>query len=189
MKNVFYVLLGVMAGFALAGMLVFVSRMPVGEPIILYPQPTKSPMVVYVVGAVVRPGLYEIDHGGRVQNAINAAGGLLPEANIEALNLASILEDGKQLVIPYHDGREMPTKEGTIDLQSMNNTKTVDGLVNINTASGEELNTLPGIGPTTALKIIDYRIKNGGFSTIDEIMNVSGIGPATFEGIKDLITN
>jgi competence protein ComEA len=209
MKNVLYVLLGVMAGFVLAGVLVFVSRAPAGEPIMLQPAPTKAPLAVHVIGAVPRPGLYEFAEGVRVQDAIDAAGGLLAEANVDALNLAALLEDGQQLVIPYQDGREISSEGDTVDLPSSeSDVPSPDGsssdpsssetgssadipnveLVNINTATLEELNALPSIGPTTAQKIIDYRTENGDFSTIEDIMNVSGIGPATFEDIKDLIT-
>jgi competence protein ComEA len=192
MKNALYVLLGVMAGFALAGVLVFVSRPPAGEPIILLPAPTKAPLAVHVVGAVPRPGLYEFAEGARVQDAIDAAGGMLAGANVDALNLAAPLEDGQQLAIPYKEG-SAPTEASAslFALPGSTEVPTSDPnveLVNINTATLEELNALPGIGPTTAQKIIDYRDANGAFSVIEDIMNVSGIGPATFEEIKDLIT-
>jgi competence protein ComEA len=191
MKNALYVLLGVMAGFVLAGVLIFVSRAPAGEPILLQPAPTKAPVAVHVIGAVPRPGLYEFAEGARVQDAIDAAGGMLAEANVDALNLAALLEDGQRLVIPYQDG-SVPTEgpappELPASTEAPTNDSNVE-LVNINTASLDDLNALPGIGPTTAQKIIDYRDENGEFSTIEDIMNVSGIGPATFEDIKDLIT-
>jgi competence protein ComEA len=193
MKNALYVLLGVMAGFILAGTLLFVSRAPAGEAIILQPAPTKAPISVHVIGAVPRPGLYEFSEGARVQDAIDVAGGLLAEADENALNLAALLEDGQQLDIPYKTGSEPVEEDRTSDLPSSseNGDSTEDPdaeLVNINTATLEELDTLPGIGPTTAQKIIDYRTENGPFSAIEDIMNVSGIGPATFEDIQDLIT-
>jgi competence protein ComEA len=199
MKNALYVLLGVMAGFLLAGTLVFVSRAPAGEPILLEPPPTKAPVAVHVVGAVPRPGLYEFAKGARVQDAIDAAGGLLAEANVDSLNLAALLEDGQQLVIPYKDGSGTSSDSGTVNLPSSesavptaetatsSNSSNAD-LVNINTASLDELIALPSIGPTIAQKIIDYRNENGAFSTIEDIMNVSGVGPSIFEDIKDLIT-
>lgn len=189
MKNALYVLLGVMAGFVLAGVLVFVSRAPEGEPIILEPAPTKAPLAVHVIGAVPRPGLYEFAEGARVQDAIDAAGGLLASANVDALNLAELLEDGQQLNIPYQDGAAPTEVSDTVVLPSSAQEPTPDPdvvLVNINTATLEELDTLPGIGPTTAQKIIDYRT-NTPFSTIEDIMQVSGIGPAIFENIKLLI--
>jgi competence protein ComEA len=191
MKNALYVLIGVMAGFVLAGALVFVSRAPAGEPIVLQPAPTSVPIAVHVIGAVPRPGLYYFLDGARVQDAIDAAGGLLAEADANALNLAAMLEDGQQLDIPYQTG-SAPTE--TVNLptsateQPTNENSNNEELVNINTASLEELDTLPGIGLTTAQKIIDYRTVNGPFSTIEDIMNVSGIGPSTFEGMKDMIT-
>lgn len=194
MKNALYVLLGVMAGFVLAGTLVFVSRAPAGEPIILEPAPTEAPIAVHVIGAVPRPGLYEFSKGARVQDAIDAAGGLLASANANGMNLAALLEDGQQLDVPYGDGQS-PNTSASVDLPGTDETSQGDTtdtssaeLININTASLEELDTLPGIGPTTAQKIIDYRDANGPFSVIEDIQNVSGIGPATFENIKDLIT-
>ena len=192
MKNVLYVLLGVMAGFVLAGVLVFVSRAPSGEPILLQPAPTSAPIAVHVIGAVPRPGLYEFPEGARVQDAIDAAGGMLADANPDALNLAALLEDGQQLGIPYKDGSQPANDTSTFDLPSsatdVPSTNANQDLININTASLEELDTLPGIGPTTAQKILDYRNENGPFSAIEDIMNVSGIGPATFQDIQDLIT-
>jgi competence protein ComEA len=191
MKNALYVLLGAMAGFVLAGVLVFVSRAPAGEPIVLLPAPTKAPVVVHVIGAVPRPGLYEFAEGARVQDAINAAGGLLTEANVDTINLALLLVDGQQLDVPYKDGFVPSVQSSTIELPSSTEVPTSDpnvDLININTATAEELDTLPGIGPTTAQKIIDYRNTNGPFATIESIMNVSGIGISTFDGMKDMIT-
>jgi competence protein ComEA len=202
MKNALFILLGVMAGFALAGLLVFVSRAPAGQPIVLQPAPTKAPIAVHVVGAVPRPGLYEFAEGARVQDAIDASGGLLTTANPGALNLAMLLTDGLQLNIHYKEGGEptetdtsltLPGSEEeeepfTFDEEPQDNDPFGNDLININTASLAELDTLPGIGPALAQRIIDYRNENGAFSTIEEIMEVSGIGPATFERLKDLIT-
>ncbi|MFN8382417.1 MAG: ComEA family DNA-binding protein [Anaerolineales bacterium] len=190
MKNVLYVLLGVMAGFVLAGVLIFVSRAPAGEPITLLPAPTKVPVAVHVIGAVPRPGLYEFAEGARVQDAIDAAGGLLASANMDAINLAALLVDGEQLNIPYKDGAAPTEPPNALELPGATETTNSENtdLININTASLEELDSLPGIGPTTAQRIIDYRTENGPFTTIDEIMDVSGIGPATFDEIKNLIT-
>ncbi len=190
MKNALYILLGIMAGFVLAGVLVFVARAPAGTPIVLLPAPTEAPVTVHIIGAVPRPGLYEFAEGARVQDAIDAAGGILTEANVDAINLAALLEDGQQLDIPYTDGIAA-TEVTTVDLPSSTVVPTSASdadLVNINTATLEELDTLPGIGPTTAQKIIDYRTVNGPFATIEDIMSVSGIGVSTFENIKASIT-
>jgi competence protein ComEA len=202
MRNALYVLLGVMAGFVLAGVLVFVSRTPAGQPIVLQPAPTKAPIAVHVIGAVPRPGLYEFSEGARIQDAIDAAGGLLSTANADAVNLAALLTDGQQLNIPYKSGSEPADDASSLELPGSpdtNDSSSDNGgassgapsnneLININTATLEELDTLPGIGPALAQRIIDYRTENGPFSTIEEIMDVSGIGPSTFENIKDLIT-
>jgi competence protein ComEA len=195
MKNALTILLGIMAGFALAGVLFFVARAPAGEAIVLQPAPTKSPIAVHVIGAVPRPGLYEFVEGARVQDAIDAAGGLLSSANVDSINLAALLEDGQQLNIPYNAGEEpaqsfsteeelvLPTEESS-ENSDVENTE----LININTATVEELDSLPGIGPTIAQRIVDYRNENGPFNTIEDIQNVSGIGTSTFDEIKDLIT-
>lgn len=194
MKNALYVLLGVLAGFILAGVLVFVSRAPTGNPIVLAAAPTEAPIAIDVTGAVARPGLYEFPTGARIQDAIDAAGGLLAEANSASLNLAALLEDGQQLSIPYKAGQEPVNTTPTLELpSSVTATPTSDPnveLININTASLEELEALPGIGPATAQKIIDYRApeSHGPFATIEAIMDVPGIGPSTFDQIKDLIT-
>jgi len=198
MKNALYVLLGVMAGFMLAGVLIFVSRAPAGEPIILLPAPTKAPLAVHIIGAVPRPGLYELAEGARVQDGIDAAGGMLAEASVEPLNLAALLVDGQQLIIPYKDGRAVTSASGTVDLPSSDEsgipfpteppTDTFDaGLINLNTATLEELESLPGIGTTLAQRILDYRDQNG-FYVIEDIMNVDGIKDTIFEQIKDFIT-
>jgi competence protein ComEA len=198
MKQALYVLMGVLAGFLLAGVVFFISRLPSGETIALQPAPTLAPIAVDVTGAVTRPGLYKFPEGSRVQDAIDAAGGLLADANTIAINLAARLEDGQQLDIPYKDGAAPaePTEAPAFSFSSPDGTNsepTLESppdaeLIDINTATAEQLDTLPGIGPTTAQKIIDYRATNGPFGTIEDIMNVSGIGPTTFDNIKNLIT-
>lgn len=200
MKNVLYALLGVLAGVALAGLLLFVSRAPAGEPITLQPAPTKQPIVVHVVGAVPRPGVYEFAEGARIQDAIDAAGGLLTSADVNTINLAALLDDSQQLNIPYKAGEEPAQafssggseSDDSLVLPGAEETVTPSQsdveLININTASVEDLDTLPGIGPTIAQRIVDYRTANGPFATIEDLLNVSGIGPATFDEIKSRIT-
>jgi competence protein ComEA len=186
MRSALTVLIGVLAGFILAGALFLVARAPAGEPIQLLPAPTKTPLLVNVVGAVPRPGLYELPKGSRVHDAVDAAGGLLADADASSLNLAAPLEDGQLLSIPFVGGENPASlSQGTAlpTAQSEN----LD-LVNINTATAEELDNLPGIGPTTAQNIIDYRTQHGPFQRIDDLLNVPGIGPATFQLLKDLIT-
>jgi competence protein ComEA len=133
---------------------------------------------------VPRPGVYALPKGARVQDAVSAAGGFLAEADKEFINLARVLEDGEFLEIPYAEGFSpvIPT------LAEFPAAPEATELININTASSFELETLPGIGPTTAQMIIDYREANGPFLSTEDIINVSGIGPGTYERIKDLIT-
>ncbi len=191
MKNALYSLFGVMAGFILAGALLYVSRAPSGTPIVLQPAPTQAPIAVQVIGAVARPGLYKLPEGARVQDALDAAGGILTTANLGALNVAAKIEDGQQLDIPYKDGQG-PVDNSALALPGPTATPAVDNgnpdLVNINTATLEELDALPGIGPATAQKIIDYREQNGDFFTVDDLLNVSGIGATTLDSIRSLIT-
>jgi competence protein ComEA len=185
MQSVLKVLVGVLAGFMLAGVLLLISRSPEGNPIPLLPAPTASPIIVHVKGAIPRPGVYEFPEGARIRDAVAAAGGLLTEADIESINMAAPLEDGQQLDIPYAGG-EGGTPPLATEAPIPGSTPSAD-LININDATLEQLDNLPGIGPTTAQKIIDYRTTNGPFQRIEDIMNVSGIGPATFDKLKSLI--
>ncbi|HEX2697764.1 MAG TPA: ComEA family DNA-binding protein, partial [Anaerolineales bacterium] len=177
-KQISLVLIGVLAGFILAGGLLLVSRLPSGKPVELEPAPTNPPLEVHVIGAVVRPGVYSFPEGSRVQDAVTAAGGLLTEADPNAINLAARLEDGQQLDVPYQNGAGPVSKSSgpfsvisTPSDQSSSDETTTDQ-VDINTATLEELETLPGIGPTLAQRIIDYRNQNGPFQQIEDIMNV-----------------
>lgn len=149
------------------------------------PTATPSPIQVYVSGAVVQDGVYELPHDAIVQNAIQAAGGLGADADTEHLNLAKPLEDGEHIYVPHIGEAPMPTPTSS---PSESETSISRGLININTASQAELETLPGIGPALAQRIIEYRELHGGFPTIEDLQNVSGIGPAVFEDIRDLIT-
>ncbi len=193
MRPILYMLVGVLAGFILAGAIFIVTRQPTGKPIALEPAPTKAPIEVHVVGAVVRPGLYKLPEGSRIQDAINAAGGLLSETDANSLNLAAKVEDGQQLQIGSGAGLSAgPTQPGgapftVIQTQPATGGTSTD-LININTATATQLESLPGIGPTTAQNIINYRTQHGQFATIEDIMNVPGIGPATFDSIQNLIT-
>lgn len=174
---------GILFGLFVAAVVWLVAQNPRGDAVTLRPVPTEKPIIVHITGAVPRPGVYALPKHARVQDVISAAGGFLAEAQKEGINLARLLEDGEQLDIPYAEGFSpvIPTAIPVVVQPSTD-------LININTASTFELDTLPGIGPTTAQKIIDYRTQNGPFLTIEDIINVSGIGPATYDRIKDLIT-
>ena len=173
-----FIIMGVLLG---VGILFLVTRPPRGEPIVLLPAPTPAPITVYISGSVNQPGLYALPTGSRVNDAIQAAGGFTGEANTGVLNLAEILEDGEQIKVPGI----MPPDPASGMSRSINPSLT---LVDINIATLEQLDTLPEIGPITAQNIIDYRNANGAFAKIEDILDVKGIGPMTFEKIKDLIT-
>lgn len=156
----------------------------------------ESQIAVHVIGAVANPGLYWLDSGARVQDALDAAG-VRDEADLSALNLAAILHDGLQLEVPQQVDSSPSGLSGlNADLTAAgaDNSSVVapppaenSGKININTASESELQALNGIGPVKAAAIVAYREANGAFTDIAQINNVSGIGPATYEKIKDQI--
>lgn len=183
MKSILYMASGILLGLFLAVLVWVVARSPSGEAVTLRPVPTEKPIIVHITGAVPRPGVYALPQGARVQDAISAAGGFLAEAEKSQVNLARLVEDGEKLDILYIEGASpvIVTPGATVIAASTD-------LIDINIASQAELESLPGIGPTTAQKIIEYREENGPFLSIEDIINVSGIGPGTYERIKDLIT-
>lgn len=171
-KTFLYIAYGVLIGLLAAGVIWLAASPPRGEPVTLLPTPTPGMVTVYVSGAVMTPGVYSLPDGSRVEDAVLAAGGFAPGAETDSLNLATVLEDGQQIDVP-----------GIVSASHVN-----AGRVNINTASADELDTLPSIGPTTAQAIVDYRLEHGSFASIQDIQNVPGIGPATYDKIKDYIT-
>ena len=173
---------GVVCGLLAAGIILLGSRFPRGEAIQLRPPPSPQPILVDVTGAVVQPGVYSLPYGSRVFDAIEAAGGLTEAAVTKPLNLAAFLEDGQKVWVPQATATPIP------GIPSAERASGVEVLVNINTASQNQLEELPEIGPVTAQRIIAYRETNGPFLKIEDIQKVEGIGQATFEKIKDLIT-
>jgi len=142
-----------------------------------------------VAGAVVRPGVYSLDENSRVEDAVDAAGGFVIEADKNALNLAAHLEDGERLDIPYVAGFIPDESSGFVVItEGTPSPLAGEELVNINTASLEELEKLPGIGPTIAQRIITYREDNGPFGSIEDLDNVTGIGESIMGAVRDLIT-
>jgi len=152
--------------------------------------PTPVPMTVlyvHVLGAVVHPGLYTLADGARVVDAIGAAGGMTDDAEQSGVNLARPLSDGEQLVVPHvGDPVPAPATGGTQGGGTPDGA--MGGKVNLNTGTEEQLDTLPRVGPAMAAKIIAWRTENGRFTSIDDLMNVSGIGQKTFDGLKDQVT-
>lgn len=147
------------------------------------PGGTEAELVVHVAGAVRRPGLYLLPGGSRIDDAIELAGGPTGKANLELVNLAQLLSDGEQVLIPR---RPMPgTPPGPSPASSTSAVPT--GPVGLNTASLEALDSLPGVGPVTAQKILDYREQHGPFSSVDELDAIPGIGPARLGQLRDLV--
>lgn len=154
-------------------------------------------IIVHVSGEVKEPGIVKLKEGERIADAIEKAGGATDDADLSKLNLAYVLEDGVKVRIPKkneeenageyvsEESGEEVIQEGSVEAEE--NTQTTSKVVNINKANQEELMTLPGIGESTAQKIIDYRKENGNFQTIEDIKNVSGIGDSKFNQIKSLI--
>lgn len=139
-------------------------------------------LTVYVTGAVNKPGVVTVAEGARALDAVNACGGLLPTADQEHINMAQVLQDGQQLRVPEKQAavaKDTVGKAGT--------TQGSNGCVNINTADEKELDSLPGIGPAMAKRIIEYRESQGGFQHIEDIKKIKGIGEAKFNKMKDKI--
>lgn len=172
--------LGVLIGLASGAAVYMISRQPSGQPIELIPKPTPSLMLIHVAGAVQNPGVYQLEPGSRVQQAIDRVGGLLENANSDNINLAGFLQDGQRIYISLIG--ETTKSETLIDPGSQ------DKLIDLNTADIAELTTLPGIGDDRAAAIIAYRNQIGGFKTIEQIQDIDGIGTATFEKLKSMIT-
>jgi competence protein ComEA len=155
------------------------------------PSPTPAPIAVYVSGEVARPDVYLLAASSRVVDAISAAGGFTAGADQVVVNLAQPLSDGMHVHVPARGEAPTPaplSQAAPADSTASSQARTISGPININTASPEELDLLPGIGPAIAQRIVEYRTTNGPFRSIEEIKQVSGIGDKLFEKIRDLIT-
>jgi len=140
----------------------------------------RGKLVVHVVGAVRRPGLYQLHSGARIADAVRRAGGTTRKANLEAINLAAPVEDGLQVVVP----RVVPAPAGGAAAEDPAAT---GGPIHLNTATLEQLDTLPGVGPVTEQKIVDWREEHGAFTSVDDLDAIPGIGPARLEQLRDLV--
>jgi competence protein ComEA len=138
-----------------------------------------SRLVVDVAGAVRRPGLYRLAEGSRVADALALAGGATRKAQLELVNLAARIADGEQIVVPRRGGGGAGAESGSGSAPS--------GPVHLNGATLEQLDALPGVGPVTAQKILDYRQQHGSFGSVDELDAIPGIGPARLEQLRGLV--
>ncbi len=152
-------------------------------------QEKSEEIVVHVTGAVGQPGVYIFKSGARVNDAVLKAEPL-PESNLDAINLAALLEDGKRIEVPVK-GQSQESAEGVQGASQSSTSGSLGvagGKINLNLASREELDTLPGIGPAYADRIIAYRDEHGGFSSTEELQDIAGIGPKTYERLKDMVS-
>ncbi|MCX6028909.1 MAG: ComEA family DNA-binding protein [Chloroflexi bacterium] len=197
-----------MGWLAILAAVLLLTRRPAGQPIEILPPPTALPTAapaptatpgpcrVDVAGAVRTPGVYTLPRGSLVADAITAAGGPAGDADLDRLNKAIALQDGMQIYVPHLAQPSpvpvrptLPTAAATtaptrVTLGATTGSTPTGKLVNLNTATPEELDTLPGIGPSTAQKIIEGRP----YGVVEDLMRVKGIGQATFDKLKDLVT-
>ncbi|NMC53271.1 MAG: ComEA family DNA-binding protein [Chloroflexi bacterium] len=169
--------IGVLIGLLSAGLILFVSSPPNSDPVMVLPTYTAEPVWVHISGAVTNPGVYALSSPSRLQDAIQAAGGLSQQADETKINLASFISDGQKIVIP-RQGETIETRTE----------ESGSAQININTASFEEIEALPGIGPQKASDILKYRETHGPFQSIDDLLKVNGIGEKTLQQIRPYIT-
>lgn len=155
---------------------------------------TGAALFVHVVGEVVSPGVVEVPAGTRVADAIAAAGGATDDARLASINLARLVVDGEQIVVPDADGATASGGAATADAGAAGSGgdgavgAAGEAAVSLNTADASTLETLPRIGPALAQRIIDWREANGGFTDVQQLLDVAGIGERTFEGLRDRVT-
>ncbi len=153
----------------------------------------KNMIIIHITGAVKTPGIVKLEEGSRIEDAINKAGGLTEDADISKVNLAYILEDGIKIIIPsktdigdFQEENILSNDSGEGIIDNIE-TSSKSSSLNINKATEQDLQNLPGIGPSLAAKIIAYRDENGKFTTVEDIKKVNGIGDSKYENIKDYI--
>jgi len=167
----------VLAGKYLAG--TGASALPRPSALVRERPAARPQVLVHVVGAVREPGLYRLKDGSRVADAVARAGGATPKADLALVNLAAPIADGTQVVVPARAPPAAASAGGSAPAHA--------GPVHLNTATVEELDALPGVGPVTAQKIVDFRQANGAFASVDELDAVPGIGPARLEELRKLV--
>ena len=166
---------------------------PIGSPVAGAASPPLTSgaqpgsILVHVDGAVRRPGLYSLPQGARVADGVEAAGGPKRQADLTAVNLAEVLVDGQKVEIPKK-GDATPEAPLPVSSPAPSAGASPTATVNVNTADQATLETLPEVGPVTAAAIIEYRDRSGPFSSVDQLLEVSGIGPATLEAMRPFVT-
>ena len=156
----------------------------------------ENTIIIHITGSVKKPGIVKLKEGSRIEDAIEEAGGLTENADITKVNLAYIVEDGTKIKIPSSSDEDIGDEEiidnrsgeNIIVEENISSSNKNNQIVNINKATEKEFQSLPGIGPSLASKIVEYRSQKGKFESIEDIKNVTGIGSGKYENIKDLIT-
>jgi competence protein ComEA len=149
--------------------------------------PASAPIYVHILGEVVTPGLYELRDGDRAIDVVAAAGGLTDLADDAQLNLARFLSDGEQIIVPKEGEIPPPAVAGAPDGSGSAGTSS-GGAINLNLATADELEDLPGVGPELASRIVDWRDANGRFETVDDLLNVAGFGDKKLDALRDAAT-
>lgn len=164
--------------------------LPIVAPVV--PIPTTTPMVipvdhiVHIAGAVQQPGVVRVPEGSRVIDALDAAGGAATNADLDRLNLAAPVADGQRVHVPLI-GQDSPTVVNPVGSEPSTSGPAEPSIVSLNIASARELETLTGVGPATAAAILDFRDRNGPFTSVDGLLDVPGIGPAKLEAMRSRI--
>jgi competence protein ComEA len=145
-------------------------------------------VTVHVAGAVRRPGVYRLGAGARIGDALRRAGGARPRADLDAVNLAAKLEDGRQVLVPVRGASVASAAPGTAAASAPGGTAAPAQPINLNTATVEQLDTLDGVGPGIAQRILDFREQHGGFRSVEQLGEVPGIGPKRLATLRPLVT-
>jgi competence protein ComEA len=195
-KQHIYILLGIVCILIMGALFITSEYRPArrdgGElleplaPAAVQPQADENSVayiVIHILGEVYAPGVYSLPVGARVTDAVEMAGGYTQDADLMRVNLAAPLQDAMQIIVPAVGDYSVAASGGGFASAEPN-----DGLINLNTATSAQLQTLPGIGVARAQSIIDYRESVGGFTTVEELMNISGIGTAIFANIREQVT-
>lgn len=172
------ILVGLLFGFIAVGLVLLVASPIARIPLTITPSDPSASITVDVDGSVLQPGVYTMQSGDRVNDAIQAAGGLAPDADTTGINLAAFIRDGQKILVPGKTGASIPLAASDPQTQ----------LLNLNTATSDELVELPGIGEQKANAIIQYRSAYGDFSSIDDLLYVPGIGQSLLDTIRNYVT-
>lgn len=194
LKNLVLILLGILIGIGAVGIgQLFLNSAP-SEGIKILPTDTPSPVVVYVTGEVRKPGIYALPEGSRLIDVIRSAGGFKDTADPKVMDLAQLVKDGEKFDVPMADedltANDFPDLIISDDgLANTDTTPAVDGaILDLNSATKAELESLPGIGPTLAQRILDYRDEYGDFYAVEELAEISGINEALMNELQAYLT-